>query len=669
MDNVNIYFVAIIGVLCLVIVIMFLKMKKQKNTSSSKNEHMSSKQDVVVENMTQEMLELTQNLIKSHNIEMDTNQYAILNSASNLRELLKIKSNKIEIFYENFSFSHMLDDIAANMAPHFKSQDTELVFDLSDNVPMRLSADAVHLSRIINNILEFCISTTNHAQGVVTLKVWTSENKSILNLEIVDNSNGLKLEELHKMLNLIHDEDTGEHAGLALYIAKELSSQMGGRLEVNSKVGVGNRFLVAVPIEDAVGEFSDKKSLFSNNIEEKKVLIFNKKTETGLGLKRLLSTFYPQTTLVDSRDMNSHKVNFMDYDILILDSSYFNEENSAYLNVIKNKKSIVVISSSTLFATTKVLSDSIDKQILTPVTREKLVELISSIEEKQEVLKDSVEIVSDYKGSLLVHTDEIEETPDVTPASFNVFAGAKLLIVEDNLINQKILLGVLKSSGMKIDIANNGQEAVDFLLKEKRVYDMVLMDISMPVMDGETATKQIRKVASLNALPIVTFTAFVLGKEIEQMFLAGVNAYLTKPLNVKKLYTVFKMFLDDVQRDVKIEKIEKIDGLDIKKGIAWADDNEALYKETLKDFVSAYEETSTSIPRWIENKQYEHIKMVCRDMQSALGSIGAYELKAMIDEIQKQFVYNKEEFLVTYVTSYPKVLNKLISNIHKYLES
>ena len=148
-----------------------------------------------------------------------------------------------------------------------------------------------------------------------------------------------------------------------------------------------------------------------------------------------------------------------------------------------------------------------------------------------------------YHGPLNVYRAIMPDTEDADKESFVDFTGFRLLIVEDNLINQKILLGVLRDSGMKIDVANNGQEALDFLLQEKREYDIVLMDISMPVMDGEECTKNIRKHEEFINMPVVAFTAFAMGPEIEEMFNVGVNGYMTKPLNVKKLYTVFARFL------------------------------------------------------------------------------------------------------------------------------
>lgn len=149
---------------------------------------------------------------------------------------------------------------------------------------------------------------------------------------------------------------------------------------------------------------------------------------------------------------------------------------------------------------------------------------------------------SQDSSKITVYKELMEETPNVTPDSFKDFEGSSLMIVEDNLINQKILTSVLRTSNMNISIANNGQEALDYL-EAGKIFDVVLMDISMPVMDGFVATQAIRQNPAYDKMPIVTFTAFTVGDEIERMFEMGANAFMTKPLNNRRLYTILKTFL------------------------------------------------------------------------------------------------------------------------------
>jgi len=662
--------IVIIVLLGMVIIFAFAKMRKQKKELLEKQspvEDLDNKQDAMLESMSDNIYELTQNLVKSHETEVSPIESAILNSANNLRELLKIKADKVEIFYETFSLSHMLDDITASMYPHFKDRNTELVFQVDDNVPMSLTSDVVHLSRIINNILEFCILSA--PEGIVKLNTWTSgKDRSILNIEITDNSEGIDPDVLHNIFNLNLDDETGEHVGLALYIAKELSSQMGGRLEAKSKRGLGNSFFVAVPIEPSV-ESTRGEEAFYASIIHKKVLIYLEKSASAASLKSVLHPYYEDITIADASAMEKMKINLAEYDLIIFDACYMDQNNADYLSLIKKNKAVNIITSTSVFSTSEPLEYAcIDAQIALPLTRVRTRELVALIEKKEEANELSP---SSYLGALAVYRQPIEETENITADDFKHFSSARLLIVEDNLINQKILLGVLKNSGIDIDIANNGQEALDLLFTEKKSYDLVLMDISMPVMDGETASRRIREEKAFDDLPIVTFTAFALGEEIERMFDVGVNAYLTKPLNIKKLYTVFSVFLSNISRDEPAEEevspAYTIEGLDIESGISRADDNEKLYKETLKEFVHVYGDTAESMPVLIQSKQYEHVKVICREILGVLTFIGAYEMKAAVEALQKQMIYSNDAKLQSGAENYAKQLKKLIRNIQDYV--
>lgn len=181
-------------------------------------------------------------------------------------------------------------------------------------------------------------------------------------------------------------------------------------------------------------------------------------------------------------------------------------------------------------------------------------EIDQSVETKTETVEEH--------APLPVIKEMIPETENIDLDCFMFFKGARILVAEDNLVNQKIIQNVLRRSGMQIDIAENGEVALEYLFKEHRKYDLVLMDISMPVMDGITATKIIRRASRFTGLPIIAFTAFSLGDEIETMFKAGANAYLTKPLDIKQLYTVFSLFIGNVNRGLSVEKMLQMQGLD-----------------------------------------------------------------------------------------------------------
>ncbi len=265
--------------------------------------------------------------------------------------------------------------------------------------------------------------------------------------------------------------------------------------------------------------------------------------------------------------------------------------------------------------------------------------------------------------------DPFHETENIRRTDFIIFQGSKILIVEDNFINQKIFLSTLNKSGIDITISNNGEESLDLLLTQKKEFDLILMDISMPVMDGYTATKKIREHKKFDSMPIVTFTAFTLGNEIKKMFDLGANAYITKPLNIGQLYTVFNTYLVDSHREISLFESIKIDGLDIRHGITMADNDEFAYKQSLREFILLYKSMVQSMPRWIEKKESDRILFACMNMGDILRYIGAYELQDIVFRMKKIYIYNTDHRIEEFKEIFPKKLEKLIKAINRYLSS
>ena len=295
------------------------------------------------------------------------------------------------------------------------------------------------------------------------------------------------------------------------------------------------------------------------------------------------------------------------------------------------------------------------------------------------ILQERILVLDGAMGTMLQQYNFTEE--DFRGERFKDFSGKNILIVEDNIINQKVLTNLLQLSGMNISIANNGQEAVDLVKGEKSTFDIVLMDINMPIMDGYTATQMIRLDSKFDSLPIVSFTALVLQSEIKKMFNCGINAFLAKPLNIGKLYTALAMYIVDdkpmIEEQPMIVKKETIKeakeiiyaGIDIEKGIRHASNSEALYQEVLKEFITAYGQSDDLFVKLLEEHRYEQIKMLCVDMRGLAGTLGAYDMQELMIDILQQLLYKKYEFLKNYKEKYIFELKVLNRSIGKYIDA
>jgi CheY-like chemotaxis protein len=470
---------------------------------------------------------------------------------------------------------------------------------------------------------------------------------------------------------------------LGLFVAKELVSMMGGELSVQSNSGKGSTYTITLPFVMVDPENKRRYRLPAKELTDKKVFIVDSSYNSALAIKKMFAYFRHDVKVVSIDKFRDSKPELTPYDIVVLDESLFSVSVLNYIKEIKAKKELKVIALNSLIRINHdeaLSNDVVDKILMKPLNQERVFEVITTLYEAKN--KSAIdEIKSDILKSqkAQIYKSDITETKNIKQHDFYDFNGKKILIVEDNVINQKVLTNILHLSGMDITIANNGQEAVNLITRAKaEVFDLVLMDINMPVMDGFTATRAIREDKRFDNLPIVAFTALVLESEIRKMFDSGMNAYLDKPIKLGKLYSAFTMFLldnpneqhgeQDKRAVSKVADVKDLPGLNVIMGISHSNNSQALYMEILKEFIDAYGKSYEVFATLVSEHRYEQLKMLCLDMKGLSGTIGAEDMNVKIEEVQKLLLYNKYELLNSYVDIYKKELLKLMKSIHTYIE-
>jgi len=297
-------------------------------------------------------------------------------------------------------------------------------------------------------------------------------------------------------------------------------------------------------------------------------------------------------------------------------------------------------------------------------------EFESDIKDKDIVkrpIEKTIEIKDVYKENIDIYEDAMPPIEGVKPHFFKYFKGQKLLIVEDNKINQKILLNVLNNIDTPIDVADNGQEAIDKVFDPSNQYDMILMDISMPVMDGINATASIRAKDLYDNIPIVTVTAFTSGVEIKQMFEAGANAFLTKPLDIQKLFTVMLLFLDNTKSDLSITDEFEIVGIDLNTVENTINANKDDLKEAIEEFINKFEYLEDKIPMWIDNHDFIEVQNALDELDMILDLIGAKKMQIFIEQMKNAL--QKAEDINSYKILFKAQYKALLNTYRKYLNS
>ncbi len=606
---------------------------------------------------------------------IDNIEDRLLTVTNDLIEFLRLKSDKIEIVNETFNLNNVLNEISGYICNKYKGRQVDLIFDINNNVPRLLVGDSLHLGQVINSILEHMMERLESGELKLEITMYSTYEESIeLEFQFHDTGDGITEEALESLFNPYYDEQSSTYRGLGLFVSGELVKMMKGELSAHSQLGKGTSFTLTVPLEIHDRQNKRMYRLPEKVLTGKKVFIVDDNYNAALAIKKTFAYFRHEVRVLSKEAFLKNMPNLMPYDIVVLHESLFNQRLMDYLSKLKLGKELKIIALNSLLRVDEeqFSDDLIDVYLYTPLNQERIFEMIVGM---YDISVESIEDGNPEKeNALKIYKSHIQETKDISQSSFAAFRDKHILIVEDNVINQKVLSSLLVPGGVKISLANNGQEAVDMIKEKKMKFDLVLMDINMPILDGYAATEMIRLDPKYDTLPIVAFTALVLDSEIEKMYSCGINAFLSKPLNIGKLYTALSMFLLEGKKAaeaevVTAEKEEQVvlKGLDVKHGIAHANNSKVLYMEVLSEFMAAYGKSDILFKKLVNEHRYEQIKMLCIDMRGLTGTIGAHDMLELVNKIHHAILYKNQATLPDFIHRYHSEITALNSSIEEYL--
>ncbi|GIT99144.1 response regulator [Sulfurovum sp. TSL1] len=627
-----------------------------------------------VHNIAKQTLEETQQLSKTSTHKdtvLGNPESRLLDVTHDLLDFLRLKSKQVEIVNEAFNINNVLNEVSGSICSQFLGSKAELIFDIHKNVPRHLVGDSLHLGQTLKSILEYLMGQADLDEVKLEVSMFDSFEEEVeLQFHFSDKGKGIDPKTLENLFVPYYDVETGKYVGLGLFVANALVDMMKGKLIVESVEEKGSTFTLTLPFDIVNKSDQRRYRLPEKTLIEKKVFIVDSNYNSALAVKRMFTYFRHEVTVLSKKEFMKTMPNLTSYDIVILEESLFDIRLIEYLNTIKMDKELKVIALHSLLVSNqnKVLDEVIDAHLFKPLNQERVFELIVNMYDikvplEEEEQKDETKQAQTFRKDMI-------ETKGITQNSFKAFSGKNILLVEDNLINQKVLLNLLHLSEMNISVANNGQEAVDMVKQSEIPFDLVLMDINMPIMDGFAATQTIRLDSQYDAMPIVAFTALVLESEIDKMFNCGINAFLSKPLNIGKLYTVFSTYLGDAEsekKDSEPKETLSYQGINIHEGISHANNSEALYREILKEFTTAYGTSDEIFTKLIKEHRYEQVKMLCVDMRGLTGAIGAEDMHDLINDILHQILYKKYELLANYDEKYKSGIQTLNRSIEQYI--
>jgi len=470
----------------------------------------------------------------------------LLGLINDILDMSKIEANKFELFFDVFSFNKMLVNIVNIMSFRIEEKRQILVVNLDKDIPETMIGDELRLTQVISNLLTNAVKFTSEG-GTITLAVQNKpeeNDKPVMQIEIVDNGIGISAEQQSRLFTSFEQAD-GSTArkyggtGLGLSISKRIVELMGGKIWVESELGFGSRFVFTFQYEKA-----GKKQLISSmpktdkimvNKDEVRILAVNNLPETREYFLDVMQALqFPCDVATDGEEalvmMRRSTGIGKPYNIFFID---WHIPNMSCIELVKKIKKIATYNVIIVFSLAVEWSDIAEVAIEAGVNRFISQQLFPST--ILENIYECVDIVQTY------------DTNDATTESQEAgnFQGHTILIAEDIEINREIMNALLEDTGIIIDFAENGAEAVVMFKEFPGRYSLILMDIHMPEMDGYEATRSIRSFDhdAARKIPIIAMTANVFKEDIEKCFACGMNDHLGKPIDTGLLFTKLEHYL------------------------------------------------------------------------------------------------------------------------------
>ncbi|MBF0118919.1 MAG: response regulator [Desulfobacterales bacterium] len=564
---------------------------------------------------------------------IQTSARTLLGIINDILDFSKIEAGKLELESVPFHFDEILDNIRTIIAMKAEEKGLELFLKVEPNVPSELIGDPLRLGQVVLNLANNAIKFTECGEIIISIEnIVQKDLEVILCFKIKDTGIGITEEQKGKLFNVFSQADgsiTRKYGGtgLGLVICKKLVEMMGGNIDVQSKFGEGSTFIFTANFKIPKGY--QKKSLDNyDSIRKLKILVVDDNQTAIDILERLLKMMQFEVYSTDSgigaiteikRTLDKKE---KPYDLVILDWKMPEMDGIETARRIQNDQSISKVPNiffMTGYSYEDVMQEAhdikIDVILTKPVSSSTLFDSITK------VFTTGKTVVSDSRNVC-----RIQKTLN----------GVKILVAEDNDINQQVAREILEQSGAFVTIAPNGKDAVSKMLKEDS-YDLILMDIQMPQMNGTEATKFIRSKLNFTQIPIIAMTAHALPSERDNCLSSGMNDYISKPFEPEQFLTVISKWVKPVnnfdnkdceifEKNYDIEIPESIPGCDIKSALNRVAGNKELL---LKLFFSFYDNFANFCQIIAGDLKKGDREAVYRGAHTLKGAAGALEFNTI----------------------------------------
>jgi signal transduction histidine kinase/CheY-like chemotaxis protein len=602
----------------------------------------------------------------------------LLGIINDILDFSKIEAGKLDVETIDFDLDKVLDNTAALIGDKATSKGLELIFDIEADLPRALRGDPLRIGQVIINYSNNAVKFTDEGEIIVRArKIEEDEDEMLVRFEVQDTGIGLTEEQRGKLFQAFQQADTSTSrqyggTGLGLTISKQLATLMGGDVGVESEHGVGSTFWFTARL--GKGEEKVRQYLPDPDLRNRRVLVVDDNAHAREILSEMLTNMTFRVDEVSSGEEAVSAVQAADkedpYEIVFMD--WRMSPGIDGIEAVRQVKASGLVAPPgtvmvTAYGRAEVFHEAeavgVDVSLVKPVNASVLFE-------------SAIQVLTGEAGEAV---SELEETIELA-----AIKNARILLVEDNELNQQVAMELLTQAGLVVELAEDGQIGVNMV--SENAYDAVLMDMQMPVMDGVTATKEIRKDPRFADLPILAMTANAMEGDRERCAEAGMNDHIAKPIDPDMMYRSLLKWIEPGERD-QPESVEPpvsvtpqadtapespdenplaaIEGLDVEGGVRRVAGKRDFYERLVRQFAEGEEaEAVETIRTQLSEGDREAAERTAHSLKGVAGTLGAAELQQRAEGVESAIRENSDESTTEeLLQSVDQELSRLVSAI------
>jgi two-component system, sensor histidine kinase and response regulator len=565
---------------------------------------------------------------------------SLLGIINDILDFSKIEAGKMEIEQASFKLEDVLGNLGMVLTNRAEERGLEFLLETSLDVPPHLIGDSGRLGQVLTNLAGNAVKFTEQGEVVVHTKLEEeTENEVVLLFTVKDTGIGLTEVQIGKLFHAFTQADSTTTrkfggTGLGLSISKRIVEMMGGKIWAESVPGMGSKFIFSARFGKVLEHRDQQRCLTDINLSGMRVLAVDDNATSRRILQSYLESFSFKVRMATNgiealkavvlADLEGAPYGFvvLDWKMPGMDGIEAAHKIHGMEGLCKMPKILLISSFSQSEMLQHLETGLVDGMLAKPFQQSELFDTTMEIFEGKDARRKK------NAPNALFHADLVAK-----------ISGARILLVEDNEINQQVAKELLQKAGVTVILAENGAEAISRLQLES--FDGVLMDMQMPVMDGVTATREIRK--TLPDLPIIAMTANVMSGDLKQCTAAGMNDHIAKPLDPNQMLATIAKWIVPCKPTALLSTqlaqesgvaLPDLPGVRVSEGVRRIGDSVASYYVILKKFRKGQQNTLAEIRAALALDDWKKIERLVHTLKGLLGTLGAVELNKEVARLE-----------------------------------